>query len=410
MTDIGLVEQTEVDPLDPYSWFAHMRAHHPVYQDPETASWYVFRYDDVLRVLNPPIRPTVENPIVFSSYVPMGQTRTLTQDSIIMIDPPRQRAVRGLLNPTFAPNSLRQRYSGRITSLVDGLLDPLGSGDEVDVVATIAYTLPIMVISDLLGIPEWDATQFRDWTLRGVQVDFRGDDTDIETTMPDLTRYLVDLMADRRASPSTEDGDVLTALVHGCPADGVALSAEELLGNSELLLLAGFETTAHLLTNLFRVLGDRPDVQRQVWQDPTLIPDLVEETLRYLSPVNLQFRRTTTDVEVGGELIPADSLVLPLLTSANRDERVFDNADRFDLTRYASGAPDHVAFGFRGTHFCLGAPLARLEATLFLQRLVARTSRIEMVAGAVREPLPLTFTKVPLVNGLRRLPVIWNCR
>jgi cytochrome P450 len=129
-----------------------------------------------------------------------------------------------------------------------------------------------------------------------------------------------------------------------------------------------------------------------------------------LSPVHAQTRRTTTDLRLAGQAIPANSVIVPLLSSANRDSDVFDRADRFDLGRYAGAAPNHVAFGFRGAHFCLGASLARLEATLTLQRIVQRIERIAAVPGVSRQALPRAFAPVPLVNGLRGLPVSFKAR
>src|SRR5205807_4050886 len=217
-------------------------------------------------------------------------------------------------------------------------------------------------------------------------------------------------IAQRRQQSPGDSPDLISMLVHGCPHDGVALSQDELLGNCETLLLGGFETTAHLLTNLFRVLDAFPEVQQQVWQNPALVPPLIEETLRYLSPVHIIARRTTREAELGGKVIPEHQMVISLLGSANRDEQVFANAESFELMRFAKTAPNHVAFGFRGTHFCLGAPLARLEANLTMQRLIARVEQIRVVPGIPLKPPPSILGMVPVVNGVQSLPVTFKRR
>ena len=185
---------------------------------------------------------------------------------------------------------------------------------------------------------------------------------------------------------------------------------QELLGNCELLLIAGFETTAHLLTNLLRVLDAFPQVQEQVWQNQTLISPLIEETLRYLSPVHVQVRWTSREVEVGGKVIPANQMVMPVLSSANRDEQVFARASSFELMRFARSTAIHMAFGFRGTHFCLGAPLARLEAALSMGRLIARMQQVRVVAGVALKPIITEGLLVPGSNGVQALPVTFKRR
>jgi cytochrome P450 len=399
----------DVDPVDPYPWFAHMREHRPVYQDPAMGVWCVFRYHDVLRVLNPPIRPTAEDPILFSSETPAGPQRIPTQHSIISTDPPRQRVVRNLLTPAFTPKALRERYTARIVSVVDQLLDEAVADGGMDVVAKLSYRVPIAVITDMLGLSSTDSSTFQSWAAEVIERTAVGDQG-IELHIPQLSEYLGQVIEERRRAPAAGASDIISLLVHGQPADGVALSPEELLGNAELLLLAGLETTAHLLTNVFRVLCDLPEVQRELWRDPGLVSAMVEETLRFLSPVHAQTRRATTDLELGGQAIPANSMIVPLLSSANRDSEVFDRPEEFDLRRYADSAPNHAAFGFRGTHFCLGAPLARLEANLTLQRIIQRIERITAVPGVKRAALPRAFAPVPLVNGLRSLPVNFGAR
>src|SRR2546421_7734143 len=384
------------DALNPYPWFAWMRQHERVYQDPDTHLWYVFGYHDVLRVLNPPLKPTAENPIVFSSQLPIGAEHATTQGSILFTDPPRQRAIRDLLTPAFSPKSLQDRYAARITSIIDELLDQVIDAGEMDVVATLAYAIPVMVIAELLDVPKEDREAIQHLVIKSFRL-VKMEGASLAHRVPELEQYFWQAIAQRRQHSPEDHPDLITTLVHGCPHDGVALNEAELLGNCELLAAAGFESTAHLLANLFRVLDAFPEVQQQVWQNPALVSPLIEETLRYLSPVHFNPHLTTREAELGGRVIPENQVVMPLLASANRDEQVFARGESFELMRFANTAPNHVACGFRGTHFCLGAPLARLEANLMMQRLITRIEQIRVVPGIPLKPPPSILGMVPVV-------------
>jgi cytochrome P450 len=397
------------DALNPYPWFAWMRQHERVYQGPGTHSWYVFGYHDVLRVLNPPIKPTAQDPIIFSVQLPERAERYLAKNGIIFTDPPRQRAVREVLNPAFSPRALKDLYAARITSIIDGLLDQVIGAEETDVVASLVYSIPVLVISEMLGVPRADRETFQQWAAQAVGL-ARVEGASFVSRVPEMEEYFWQAIAQRRQQPPGEASDLVSVLVHGCPHDGVALSPDELLGNCETLLLGGFETTAHLLTNLFRVLDAFPEVQEQVWQNPALVSPLIEETLRYFSPLHFIMHRTTREVELCGKVIPENQMIMPLLSSANRDEEVFDHPETFDLMRFAQAAPNHVAFGFRGTHFCLGAPLARLEASLTMQRLIARMEQIRLVPGTPLKPRHSTIGMLPVMNGVQSLPVTFKRR
>jgi cytochrome P450 len=391
--------------LDPYPWFAWMRQHEHVYQEEATGIWYVFGYEDVLRVLNPPHKPTEENPIVFSSQVaPSGENHhTITRGSILLTDPPRQRVVRELINQAFSPKTLGT-YTDRILAIIDGLIDHVINDGEMDVVSALAYEIPVLVISELLGVPQEDREKFKHWAAQAIS-SASVQDSAVVAVVEEIAEYFLRAIEQRRRQAPVGHPDVISTLVHGCPHDGSSLGEEEMLGNCELLLVAGFETTAHLLTNLFHVLVSFPEVQQQVWENPTLVPALIEETLRYRSPVHVQVRLTRQPTELGGKIIPADQVVMPLLGSANRDGQVWENPEAFDLLRFVGTPPNHVAFGFRGTHYCLGAPLARLEATLMLQRLIVRIKEVSLIPGISLEALPPSMGMVPMVNGLQALPV-----
>ncbi len=388
------------DLLNPYPWYAYMREHHPVYQDKETGLWHIFRYEDVLHVLNPPAKPTAECPIIFSSNISaVARPHIPLHDSMISLDFPAHKRIRDLTTCAFSPSTL-QRYVPRLTSLIDGLLDQVMDAGQMEVVSAFAYPLPTLVITELLGIPPEDRTHFRRWAepllIAGESLMTQPPQT------PELDAYLMRLIEQRRREDLHDRTDLLSTLILARVQEEEPLSDAELLGNCELLLLAGYETTVVLLTNLFRILDEFPHIQQEVWADPALIPAVIEETLRFYAPVLFQARVTTQESIVGDTVIPAHQMVVPLLGSANRDERKFVDPDRFLLGR--SNATEHVAFGFRGPHFCLGAPLARLEARLALGRLIARLHDIQR-----DHTIPLENFS-PLTSGVKRLQVTFKPR
>jgi cytochrome P450 len=225
-----------------------------------------------------------------------------------------------------------------------------------------------------------------------------------------MEQYFLRTLEERHHQETEGNLDPISLLVHGCPADGVPLTQEEQLGNCEALPIVGTEGTANLITNLFRVLVAFPHVQQQVWENPDLVPALIEETLRYYSPLHLIPYRALRQVELGGKLIPENQIILALLSSANRDEEVFADPDSFDLMRFTTHTPNHVSFGYRGAHFCLGAPLARMETTLLMQRLIARVEHIRLVPGTSLKPLHVPIGMIPMYSGIQSFPITFQRR
>lgn len=396
------------DPLNPYPWFAWMRHNARVYQDGTTQIWYVFGYHDVLSVLNPPLKPSEDDPLLFTSRMMEGTERYWAQGSLVFTDPPRQRAVRGVLNPAFSPKVVQEQYAPQITSLIDRLLDQVIDKGEMDVVASLTYALTLPTISEVLKIPQEDREAFEHWTIQSLGLE--EDSRSFYSRVPAMEEYFLRTLEERHHQETKDALDPISLLVHGCPVDGVALTQEEQLGNCEALPIVGTEATTNLITNLFRVLTTFPHVQQQVWENPALIPALIEETLRYFSPLHLIPYRTLKQVELGGKIIPENQIIMALLSSANRDEEVFANPDSFDLLRFATTPANHVAFGYRGAHFCLGAPLARMETTLLIQRLIARMEHIRLVPGTSLQPLHVPIGLIPMYSGLQFFPVTFQRR
>jgi len=360
---------------NPYPLYDQLRARTPVFREPHTGHWMLFDYPSVRRALN--------DHQAFGSAVAPGAQRTSRW--LIFSDPPRHTRMRALIVRAFTPRAVAN-LEPRIRELSRGLLDrAIGRGDEMDLVADYAVPLPLLVISEMLGAPSADYPVFRRWTDSMVAMAHAvaGDGdagravAGFIATHDEMAAYLPALLAERRRAPCD---DLLTRLLE-VEVDGEQLSDEEILAFFQLLLLAGHETTANLISNAVIALAEFPGQHARLRAQPSLVPTAVEEVLRYRSPVQTVFRMTRAEVEVHGQRIPAGELVLAWTGSANRDPAHFHAPDRFDAGRDPN---PHVAFG-HGIHFCVGAPLARLEGRIALGDILGRWAEFEL-AGDAWEP------------------------
>ncbi|HZP57637.1 MAG TPA: cytochrome P450 [Dehalococcoidia bacterium] len=362
---------------NPYPFFAMLRESAPVVQLGALGLWAVARYDDVVRVLR--------DHETFSSEVSaeaMAGGEVLP--SMIFNDPPMHTRLRGLISKAFTPRMVelqRESIERRCRELVDAMC----AAERSDVVAALAYPLPVMVIANMLGVQDGDLATFKRWSdaiIENLPSTLLMGDADL---MADINVEFDDYFRARLDKLRREPEDnLLSGLVHAETEDG-RLSESDLLVICRLLLVAGNETTTGLIVNSFRVFSEFPQVLTRLRAEPALIPSMIEETLRYYAPFAATFRRTKRAVEVAGTTIPANQRVLVLLASANRDAAQFDRPDEFVIDRDPNR---HVAFGM-GIHYCLGAPLARLEAQIALQTLVPRVTRVTLEAsepGALLRP------------------------
>ncbi|HEY2594989.1 MAG TPA: cytochrome P450 [Chloroflexota bacterium] len=372
------------DPLNPFAWYADMRRRNPVWRDPSAGAWHVFAYPDVQRVLS-------DWHVFSSERGGAGGVESALSASLISSDPPRHRQLRNLVTQAFTPKAVDD-LAPSISAIANDLLDQAESRGEMDLVADFATPLPVTVIAQLLGIPVADRARFKIWSDAVVSDSYRSGGMSFGQAMREMGGYFTRLLAERRREPRR---DLVTSLL-GAQVDGQHLTELELLGFCALLLIAGNETTTNLLTNAVLSLDEATDQREQMLQDLSLLPSAIEETLRYRSPVQSMFRASAQTVELGGQLIPADASVVAWIGSANRDEGVFKDPDRFDLHR---DAQTHLAFGY-GIHFCLGAPLARLEARIALGELYRRFPHVRVVPETRLQPLDST-----IVYGLRQLSV-----
>jgi cytochrome P450 len=290
----------------------------------------------------------------------------------------------------FTPRIIEQ-MAGKIEAIAHRLLDRVITEGQMDFVRDFASPLPIIVIAEMLGIPEEDRERFKQWSDALVGNDYER----VMQCQEEMSHYFAGIAAERRARPQD---DLISRLVQA-QSDGVALSEVELIGFCILLLVAGNETTTNLLSSAVLCLDSLPEVQREVRTDRQLIPPTIEEVLRYCSPVQRMERRIKKDVDFRGYPFKAGQTVVTQIGSANHDERVFADPERFDIRRSPN---PHLAFG-HGIHFCLGAPLARLEAKIALNVLFDRLPHFRRS----QDP-PLERLDSWLVFGVKQLPIYWN--
>lgn len=347
---------------NPYPYYMELRNKEPVAWIEPLQGWALSRYADVDFALR--------TPQVFSSSRFTEQTLGDLNPTpgipwILDMNPPDHTRLRKLVNKGFLPRLIRA-LEPRVQEITQELIASLRSRTKGDLVSALSGPLPTTVIAEMLGVESERLNDFKQWSNNVVLGTSRPTDEGVRTLVRQsgeaLRSYFEQLIKRRRTDPGE---DVITALVRAEEEHDV-LSAAEILGLAVLLLLAGNETTTNLIGNAVRSLLNHPAELAKVRADRSLVPSLVEEVLRYDSPVQLIPRVTTREVELEGGKIPAGAIVFLLLGSANRDERQFPDPDRFDVTR---NPQDHVAFGY-GIHYCLGAPLARLEGRIALDSLL----------------------------------------
>ena len=368
------------DPLNPFPWYRLMRAQAPVFFEPDRQLWHAFHYADVQRVLS--------EHADFSSQFAGGDDTALSS-SLIATDPPRHRQLRALVSQAFTPRAVDD-LAPRIAAITDELLDQVAGSGRMDVVQDLAYPLPVIVIAELLGVPADERDQFKTWSDAITSTTGEG-----PRAQQAMASYFAKLIEERRRRPRQ---DLVSALM-AAQIEGEHLSVPELLGFCVLLLVAGNETTTNLIANAVLCFDESPGVFDQLRQDPQLLPAAIEEVLRFRSPVQSMFRVVARPTTLGGQSLQPGQSVLAWIGSANRDEQVFPDADRFDLRRNPN---KHLAFG-NGIHFCLGAPLARLEARIALATILRRLPHLHRVPESHLEPQD-SF----IVFGVKSLPVSFD--
>jgi cytochrome P450 len=385
---------------DLFAWLERARLDGPVHYDDRQRSWTVLGHPEVSDVLADPVRFSSD----LSELLPRQEDLELFQrGNFVRMDPPRHDRLRRLVSQAFTPKMVAG-LGPRIAEITSGLLDARAGEGRFDLIDALAYPLPVIVIADLLGLPASDRPLFRRWADNLLERSDAGPDESLSQllseeavarfapAMREMNGYLLKHIRSRRASPA----DDLTSALVRAEVDGVGLSDEEIIGFVGLLLIAGHITTTATLGNTVLCFDEHPDAAAAVRADPALLPVAIEEALRLRTPFPRLARRTTADTALGDADIRAGALVVAWLAGANRDERVFPDPDRFDVHRSPN---PHLAFG-HGIHFCLGAPLARLEAKIALGILLQRYREIVLDPGD-----PVSYRNPWMMVGPTRLPV-----
>jgi cytochrome P450 len=343
------------------------------------------------------------NSSLFSTYVEATGQRDYgdREPSFLFLDPPDHTRLRGLVSHAFTPRRVRD-LTPLIEEFVGGLIDSKLPSGEMEIVEDLAYPLPVRVICELLGVPHSDEAVFRDWAhdlARALDPDFMIP-PDVqkrqEAGFEALRNYFENLIAERTKQPGD---DMLSALIEAEQA-GDKLTHEELLSTLGLLLIAGFETTVNLIGNSVLQLGRHPDQYARLVADPALARSTIEEVLRFDPPVQITGRISMTDIVVDDHAISKGEQALCVIGAANRDPEEFgDDAEVFDITR--ANAANHVSFG-AGIHFCVGAPLARLESTIAIRTLAEKIPHFKI---AVDQPV---YKENFVLRGLQSLPITFQ--
>ncbi|MEV5844110.1 cytochrome P450 [Streptomyces sp. NPDC051985] len=378
---------------DPHPVYARLRERGPVHRvrlpaaDQYHETWLVVGYAEARAALADPRLAKDTGRIGFRFM-----DEELIGRYLLVADPPQHTRLRSIVTRAFTARRVAE-LEPRIQEITDRLLDEMLPHGRADLIDALAYPLPITVISELLGVPELDRERFRKLSNEVVAPSDPGSEYD---SFVALAEYLKELIEDKRcAGPS---GDLLSDLIRTTAEDGDRLSVEELRGMAYVLLIAGHETTVNLIGNGVLALLTHPDQLADLRADMSLLEGAVEEVLRWEGPVeNATYRYAAEPLEIAGAAVGRGEPVMIGLTAADRDGARYPEPDRFDIRRDNRG---HLAFG-HGIHYCLGAPLARLEGRIALRTLLERTPHLSL-DGPPGEWLPGT-----LMRGVRRLPVRW---
>lgn len=373
----------------PGPWLDDMAGEAPI-RHAESGVWHVFGHADVERVLSD-----------YQSFSSVGATDYQTPEgdaleaSMVLMDPPRHRLYRSVVSAAFTPRMVAQTEP-RIRATAQRLLDAVRPRGSMDLVQDFAFPLPAAVIAELLGVPMERRDDFKRWSDDVVSIGLTGDATAQGSgSLMEMGLLFFQLMEEKRNEPGE---DLVSALLRA-EVDGKRLDPIECAGFCVLLLIAGHETTTNLLGHAVSCLDQHPEAASRLRRDPSLTKGAIEEVLRFRSPVFGLSRRARVDVELRGRRIAADERVFAWIASANRDPQVFPQPHRFDIERRPN---HHLAFG-HGIHFCLGAPLARLEAAVALPMLLQQLADLRLSADEAPEPLESS-----VVTGFKRLPVTFT--
>ena len=395
---LSLYQLLDPDVLaNPYPLYARLRSEAPVHWDPYLHAWVVTRYADVITVLHRFSANRTPTPEQFAA-IGLGELGPLAQvmvKQMLFMDAPDHTRLRSLAATAFTPARVENLRS-HISEILDDLLKPLLRTGRMDVIADLAAPLPAIVTAEMMGVPTADANQLKDWSADFAEVlgNFQHNPDRASRTLKcveEMTSYFRDAISYMKTNP--REG-LINALLTA-EIDGDRLTEEEIIANCIVTMVGGQETTTNLIGNGVLSLLRHPDQMERLRNDLTLIPSAVEELLRFESPSQHTARICPEDTELGGKLIRKGQAVIAVMAAGNRDPERFADPDRLDVGRTDNR---HLAFGW-ASHFCFGAPLARIEGQLAFEALMRRTSNLAL------EPGPLVWRDNLGLRGLTALPV-----
>ena len=387
---------------DPYPLFHRMRAEAPVYWSGVLNSWVLTRYEDVVSTMRDArLLSSAQRMTTLLDQLPEGMREEVRlvdhhyAATLPFLNPPEHTRIRGLVNKSFSPRIIENMRS-RIQEIADQLLDAVHGAAKMDLIGDFAFPLPVTVISALVGVPLEDRGKFKYWTneIFGIFSSGRARPESTERGMKsliDTREYLSHLIASRRHRPQ----DDLISYFIGVEQQGSSLTAEQVLANTVTFFVAGHETTTNMIGNAMLALLRHPDQLRRLQNDLSLLPSAVEELLRYDGSVLRNWRVALEDLEISGRKIRKGQIVSQMLGAANHDPAQFPDPDRLDILRRDNR---HVAFGY-GIHFCVGAPLARLELQIAISTILKRFPGISLGGDVTDWRTDYTF------RGMKSLPV-----
>lgn len=405
------IQAAENDPYDIFHFpnrsdhalLARMRREDPVYSTTVpgwgTRHWFLTRYEDCNNFLRDSrFGRDLHNRLpehLLEHWPKPPLSEQLFERHLLGVDPPEHTRMRGLVHKAFTPRAI-QLMQDRVQEVANTLIDAVIADGEMDLVEQYAFPIPMTMISEMMGVPAADRERFRAW-VRGLFFEFADEETRMATGM-EFVHYMNERIAECRAEPRE---DILSGMVNASEDEDM-LDGQELMSMIFLLLTAGYETTVHLIGTGIHTLLTHPDqldlLRGRMDSDEALVKSAIEEIVRYAGPAASVFMRWAwEDVEIGGKLIQHGDAVNALLHAANRDPEVFQDPDRFDITRHPN---KHIGFG-AGVHYCLGAPLARMEGAIAIPTLLRRLPNLRLAV----EPEDVHWDANGLLYGLAALPV-----
>ncbi|WNG15688.1 cytochrome P450 [Cystobacter fuscus] len=391
---------------DPYPLYARMRRERPVFYSAPFDLWVVTRYADIVEVENDPSRFSSAGALDARREPHPEVLQVLQQGyvrfvSLVQSDPPDHTRMRAVFGKALSPQRIAA-MEPEIRATADMLLDGFVRDGEADLIQQFAYALPGLIICDLLGVPRSDMEQLKRWSDDKTLLMSATAPLELQVEAAHgfvaMQRYFIEQLEERRKHPRE---DLLTRLVPQSMGGTAPLNHQEAVCNAMDLMAAGHETTTGLIGNGMGLLLQAPEQLQTLRDDLELLPNAIDEMLRMEAPIRGFFRTVTTQTQLGGVQLPKGSRVFIVYASGNRDEARFSEPDRFDIRR--ADARTHLAFG-KGIHFCVGAPLAKLEGRIAFERLLRRlpNPRLRTDAATVRRPYFM-------LRGFEHLPIVWDC-